>query len=74
MPSLQIICLKCAERPLGQYAGEWSKRKWGTARQDFVCDSCNTEIPTGARCVAQSFGLDRTPYAPWEAAYIREEL
>jgi hypothetical protein len=70
MPSHQIICLECAKRPLGQYPGEWSNRKQGVAREDFLCDTCGVEIPTGTPCVAQSFGLDRTPYAPWEGQYI----
>jgi hypothetical protein len=70
MPSQQIICLKCAERPLKKYPGEWSRREPGKARADFVCDACNTDIPKGAECVAQSFGLDRTPWYPWEIQYI----
>ena len=74
MPSQQIICLECAKRPLGQYPGEWSKRKPGIAREDFLCDLCSVTIPEGTPCVAQSFGLDRTPYVRWEGQYIKEEI
>lgn len=40
---------------------------------DFVCDQCNATIPKGTECVAQSFGLDRTPYFPWEDEYLGED-
>jgi hypothetical protein len=75
MPSHQIICLKCAERKPGDYPGEWWVRVIGKARGfengDFVCDLCNATIPKGTECVAQSLGLDRTPYQPgWEKEYL----
>jgi hypothetical protein len=70
----QMICLKCAERRPGDYPGEWWVRIQGKARGfkngDFVCDLCNTTIPKGTDCVAQSFGLDRQPYEPWEGEYL----
>ena len=73
MPSQQIICLECARRPLKKYPGEWSNRKNGIAREDFLCDLCAITIPEGTPCVAQSFGLDRTPYVRWEGQYIKED-
>ena len=70
----QIICLECAKREPGRYPGEWANRLWGHARGfkngDFVCDLCNATIPKGTMCVAQSFGLDRDPYQPWEDEFI----
>ena len=66
----QIICLECAKREPGRYPGEWANRAWGYARGDFVCDLCNATIPRGTKCVAQSFGLDRDPYCPWESEYL----
>lgn len=75
--SRQIICMACAGKyPLRDYPGEWHRQVEGIARGfengDFVCDSCNTEIKKGDRCVAQSFGLDRNPYRPWENEYLGE--
>lgn len=72
----QIICLKCAERKPGEYPGEWWHREQGRARGfkngDFVCDQCNTTIPKGTECVAQSFGRDNVVgmYYPWEHEYL----
>lgn len=70
----QIICLKCAERKPGEYPGEWWIRVYGKARGfkngNFVCDFCNITIPKGTKCVAQSSGLDRQPYEPWENKYL----
>ena len=70
----QIICIECAKRKPGNYSGEWWVRVHGFARGfkngDFVCDQCNATIKRGEACVAQSFGLDRDPYQPWEADYI----
>ena len=73
----QIICLKSAERKPGDYPGEWWHREQGKARGfkngDFVCDQCNATIPKGTECVAQSFGLDRDPYKPWEHEFLGED-
>ena len=72
----QIICLKYAERKPKDYPGEWWHREQGKARGfangDFVCDQCNATIPKGSDCVAQSFGLYRYPYHPWEHEYLGE--
>lgn len=71
----QILCMKCvAKYTPGNYPGEWWHREQGKARGffngDFVCDLCNETIPKGADCVAQSYGLDRAPYEPWENEYL----
>ena len=70
MPSHRIICKTCAKSPLGEYPGEWARRVSGLARKDFVCDQCNVDISEGTPCVAESFGVDRVPYTPWEQKYV----
>jgi hypothetical protein len=67
--------MECAERKPGDYPGEWWVRIQGKARGfhngDFICDLCNKTITKGEDCVAQSFGVDRTPYEPgWEVEYL----
>lgn len=75
----QIICMKCAtEHKPKDYPGEWWHRVQGKARGFkngvFVCDACNCVIRNGIECVAQSFGLDRDPYFPWEDEYLGENM
>jgi hypothetical protein len=65
----QIICVSC-HHPLKDYPGEWHKTVGGEARDDMICDLCGREIPEGGGCYAQSMGLDRHPYYPWEGEYI----
>lgn len=74
MPTHRIICLECAKIPAGEYPGEWIKRVRGVALHNFRCDQCNATIPGGTRCVAESFGKNRTPYIPWEHEFIKKEL
>lgn len=70
-----IACEKCATREVKKYDGEWFNRVLGTAKADFLCDYCGddnsaTPIKKGDKCAAESMGLDRTPYFPWEHNYI----
>lgn len=68
----QIICIKDArEHLLHKYDGEWSKRIYGVAKRDFVCDLCGEPINTGDNCCAESMGLgDEIPVTAWEKEYI----
>jgi len=68
----QIICSDCAKKhPAQEYAGEWIKRVYGTAKSStWVCDLCAFKIPKNALCVAESFGTNQQPYIAWEDDYI----
>ena len=44
----------------------------GTARYDFICDSCSIPIPKTRECTAFTIWADHgaDPYAPWEPGYL----
>lgn len=65
----QIICEKCVH-PLKYYPGEWHKTVTGKALKDYICDLCDAHIAKGEVCFAQSFGLMRHFYWPWEGEYL----
>jgi len=69
-----IICKPCSfKHPLKQYDGEWAKRIRGFALHNFYCDLCNVTIQKGARCCAESNGLNSQAYYPWESEFIKRD-
>lgn len=73
MMKAQIICMDDAHKNMGgeyTYNGEWSKRIYGLAKNNFKCDLCNKDIIKGEKCCAESLGLDSHPYTEWEDRYI----
>jgi hypothetical protein len=68
----QIICSEDARKyPLHKYDGEWSKRIYGQAKGNYICDLCGKDIKSGEGCCAESMGLgEAVPDTFWEKDYI----
>ena len=78
----EIVCPKCRKnlRELfptnNPYPGEYVKFVDGTARHDFVCDSCGKPINYNGKCTAFSCWAEYggIPYMEWEDEYLREAI
>jgi len=74
----EILCMSCGYESriqfptMNPYPDEYVKHLGGSAKKDFVCDSCNADILKGSRCVARSMWhtLKGLPYYDWETKYL----
>ena len=49
-----ISCKKCASMRASYFVEEWYKLVEGIAKEDMLCDWCDTKILKGVRCVKES--------------------
>lgn len=68
----EILCPACGAKPIRNFIGEYHKKVNGEALSDYVCNSCNLEIPRGASCTALSIWSDHIPYFAWESKAVKE--
>ena len=74
----EIICPTCQKQSRKMfhtdtpYPGEHVKFVEGTAKRDFICDHCGTDIFISEECCAFTIWADhgRQPYYAWESEFI----